>query len=165
MNGNKVDFSGFSFTLEGNKLSLDNAYYLTIIGGELYLQTPLYSGYMKNGEDNSVIDTKTAALFLLYIEISSSSTNSEKMSYIDFIGIHNDFKGSSKAGVPFRNRQCGNNHAVEFGWSKSGTAADLQRQLGSTDFYNGCTPVGGISTSCVTDEHICMSSQTYNCPC
>ncbi|MFD2966537.1 hypothetical protein [Sphingobacterium bambusae] len=172
LNGNKIDFSTFQLELVDNKLVLDGEYAIYLKDDELYLETPLYSGFMKDGRDNKVIDTKTAALMLFYGEIALSSENVEKQSYAQFLN-HFDTKivAQGKMAVSrenkalFNNRQCGINHAVEFGWSASSTAADLQQQLNNTSFYNGCTKVGGIDTSCMTDSHACMSSQTYNCPC
>ncbi|MFZ4860861.1 hypothetical protein ACL9RF_01615 [Sphingobacterium sp. Mn56C] len=172
LNAEKIDFSNFVFTLDKGELKLDN-YSLSLKNDELYLMTPLYEGFMKDGENNNLIDTKTAALMLLYSEISKNSNVQHKFTYTEFLAKSSaDYNIEQKSSVKkgdklalFNNRQCGLNHAVEFGWSKESAAADLAEQLSDTDFYNGCTKVGGISTSCITDEHACMSSQTYRCPC
>lgn len=172
LNGEKVDFSSFVFTLDNGELKLDN-YSISLKNGDLFLKTPLYSGYMKAGKNNDLIDTKTAALMLLYSEISKSSNTQHKTTYAKFLEknytLHNIEKKASIGTIEkkalFDTRQCGLNHAVVFGWSRETTVIDLTEQLSETDFYKGCTKVGGIATSCIGDEHACVSSQSYRCPC
>ncbi|WP_293913036.1 MULTISPECIES: hypothetical protein [unclassified Sphingobacterium] len=170
LNGNKVDFSNFVIELSDGKLILDNDYSIFRVDGDLFLSTPLYNGFMKDGNDDKLIDSKTAALILFYNEISENSKNIEKKTYSVFLNqfdreVQNITLKSSgqKAGIPFITRDCGMNHAIEFGFSASSAESSLKTQLSQTRFYEGCVVVTPIEVSCYTDKHLCVATQTFYC--
>ncbi|EEI91340.1 hypothetical protein HMPREF0765_3060 [Sphingobacterium spiritivorum ATCC 33300] len=170
LNGNKVDFSNFAIELSNGKLILDNDYSIFRVDGDLFLSTPLYSGFMKDGNDDKLIDTKTAALILFYNEISENSKNIEKKTYSVFLNqfdkeVQNITSKSTlkKAGIPFITRGCGMNHAIKFGFSASSAELSLKTELRETRFYEGCVVVTPIEVSCYTDKYICVATQTFYC--
>jgi hypothetical protein len=177
LNGQKVDFANFIFILQNEKLTLDVKYSLSFKENELFLESPLFTGFLKDGKDGKVIDSKTAALLLIYSEISNNSSNQSKMSYSNYLTkidiVSNPIFKESKSKYRVSdekilnsgNLRCGLNVAVELGWSRESTSAELAEELSESTFYSGCRKIGGISTSCLADEHFCVSTQVYKCPC
>lgn len=175
LNGHKLDFSHLSFSLNDDKLSIvnDSEYFLSLRNNQLYIESPKYTGFLKDGSNNKLIDYKSAALLLFYKEISTQISNIEKRSHAEFFAIDNniDFKtlenssNLQKIYEAHGKRHCGSNWAVDTGFSRSSLTQELTDELASTHFYDGCTKVGGMDVSCVTDNHICVATQKYYCPC
>ncbi|KAF5296746.1 hypothetical protein FQR65_LT19799 [Abscondita terminalis] len=123
------------------QVTVVNDYSIFRVDGDSFLSTPLYNGFMKDGNDDKLIDTKTAALILFYNEISENSKNIEKKTYSVFLNqfdkeVQNITSKSTlkKAGIPFFTRGCGMNHAIKFGFSASSAELSLKSELRETSF-------------------------------
>lgn len=172
INGHKLDFSHLLVSLKNDKLSIinDSEYFLSLRNDQLYLESPKYTGFLKDGSNNKLIDYKSAALLLFYKEISTQISNIEKKSYAEFFAIDNNIdikisENNSSLLKTYVERSCGSNWAVDAGFSRSSLTEELTADLSSTHFYDGCTKVGSLEVSCLADNHICVASQKYNCPC
>ena len=156
INGEGTDFKNYKITLNNGMISISSNpnIKLTILENQPYIVTPTYKGFLKSG---AYIDDKDFNLLYLFMnELITPET-----SKTDASGIGS----GSGGGCSF-----GNTHYVyATGGSASVAEANLPGEIAHyTSGFNtldvsGCTMFGGVDTSCVWGNHLCISTQAFCC--
>jgi hypothetical protein len=146
-NGEQIDFSRYTLIFNGNKLSLKRfpEYSVTIIKDKLIFSTP-ENNYMTIEEVNFQDDN----IFALTAFIQELTLEEGKKSEVDL--------SRNQAKCSFWDTY----YVVSGGATRSASENNLTQSIATED-TSGCTAIGGTDTSCVTDNHGCMSTQTYCC--
>ncbi len=151
LNYNNVRMSDFEVVLEGEFLSLRNfpEYKISLSSNEPYFITPIFEGPIEKLE-MQIKDEKISILLLFLREITID--NSVKINSISTL--------KQSKGCGFWNTY----YVYATGSSRSVAEADLTSEI--SDYSNdleGRTKYGGTDTSCLWENHACVSSQAYCC--
>ena len=156
INGEGTDFKDYKITLNDGMISISSNtnIKLTIFENKPYIITPTYEGFLNSGE---YINDKN--FNLLYIFMNELIT--PESSKIDAGIIDNVYS----RGCAFGNTK----YVFSTGFSRSVSEANLPDEIAHyTSGFNsldvsGCTKFGGVDTSCVWGNHLCMSTQAFCC--
>lgn len=152
LNGKTLDLEDYDFILEKEFLYLKDFpdYKVSILNELPFFDTPLFKGFSENQEEN-IKDTKISLLLL----------------YLNEIILDNDVKLSFKESLSYKTQGCSfwDTYTVyATGNSRSVAESDLQtEQLSYSDDLEGCTPYGGVDSSCLWENHGCVATQSYCC--
>lgn len=156
INGEGTDFKNYKIILIDGMITIssNSNVKLTIFENQPYIITPTYKGFLKSGE---YIDNKDFNLLYLFMnELITPETNkTDAGSSI----------GNAGGGCSF-----GNTHYVyATGGSASVAEANLPGEIAHyTNGFNTldlskCNKFGGVDTSCVWGNHLCLSTQAFCC--
>lgn len=154
-----INWADYTVVLEGGLVYLqsDPEYKLTVKDDKPYIQSLEYEGYAELGFH---YEKKEFNLLLLFIaEMTSNNTMKSDSRKV----LKTESKG---AACSFWDTY----YVFTTGFSRSVALENLKEEMEYREnaFYNtanviGCTKIGTPDTSCVTENHGCVSSQAYCC--
>lgn len=156
INGEGTDFKNYKITLSDGLISINSnsSIKLTIFENQPYIITPNYEGFLKTGE---YLDNKDFILLYLFMnELITPET-----SKMDASNVVN----GGGAGCTFGSTK----YVYSTGFSRSVAEANLPGEIAHyTSGFNtldlsGCRMFGGVDTSCVWGNHMCISTQAFCC--
>jgi len=152
LNGETIDMKNYSFLIKNNALYIKEypEYGISLLNGYPYFISPIYTG-PSDKIDDKITDIKLSLLLLYLNELTQDSS----------------IKSNSKSTLNSKTQGCSfwNTYYVySTGGSASVAQANLQEEVDDySDFLSGCTEIGGSDTSCLWENHGCVSTQAYCC--
>lgn len=154
LNSDEINLSDYEVTLNDNILSLKScdSYKISMLNNEPYLITPIYEGYLSNvGE---FIKNKEIVVLFIYLKEITTETNLK----INSLSVLSEDKSCS-----FLNTYYVFATGVSSSVASDNLAGEVGNYTGAGGRLRGCTPIGGVDTSCIWDNHACISTQAFCC--
>lgn len=154
-----VDYSNYDFTLKGNTFSFSNSknYSIFLKEEDLFINTPNYHGLLSNYAQHNNFDLPSVILIFAYEELSA--TEDKK---IDFNKYAKE-ASNSRVFCSFWNTYYVYGLGATEGVANSNLASEIVYYTNNGDL-NGCTALGGSSTSCAFSGGLgCVAVQGYCC--
>lgn len=156
INGEGTDYKNYKITLNEGMISIssNSNIKLTIIENKPYIITPSYEGFLNSGE--YINDKNFNLLYLFMNELITPETIKTDSSNIDSIYSRGCAFGNTK-------------YVFSTAFSASVAEANLPDEIAHyTSGFNtldlsGCRKFGGVDTSCVWGNHMCISTQAFCC--
>jgi len=156
INGEGTDFKDYKITLYDGMISIssNSNIKLTILENKPYIITPSYEGFLNSGK---YIDDKNFNLLYLFMtELITPESSKTDASNINSVYSRGCSFGNTK-------------YVYSTGFSRSVALENLPDEIAHyTNGFNsldlsGCSMFGGVDTSCVWGNHMCVSTQAFCC--
>lgn len=160
MNNQSIDLSKYKVILEHGKIHLESNpnFNLSLLDNQPYIISSNYSGFVESVDYFSNIDFNILMIFM-------NELITEDYLKIDAEALVNNNSSLLEKSCSFWNTY----YVFSAAFSRSVSIANLQGEINNfTSGFNildisDCTQFGGVDTSCVTQNHGCISTQAFCC--
>jgi len=159
ISGKDIDLAEYPITFDGTELFFNNKtdIKVSLQDGKPYIRTSDYQGIYKDLKDDQVsLEIEVLILFMNEITTSNEIKKTFDDTAAEYDQLYTAISGGG--GCSFWN--------TYYVFSAGASSAVAQNGLPSEIAHYGmsnCSSIGGVDTSCVFDNHLCVSTQAFCC--